>query len=195
MSGENIFLLSPANLNGKRGKMLFNPEARFDLAEALRSREGAALGDVYTFVSGLYFRGKIAYASQFGGSAPSAIWVITPGGGLCQPSERVTLPRLQGWQRVLVSEHNPHFTAPLVRHVSELSDAVSAETNFVLLGSIGSNKYVVPLLELLGPRLYYPTQFAGLGDMSRGALLLRCVREGTELEYAPINVARPLLHV
>jgi hypothetical protein len=200
VSDEHIFLLSPANLNGKRGKMLFNPDARFELARALRSREGAALGDVYSFVSGLYFRGKVAYASRFaGGGAPSRAWVMTPGGGLCELSEPVTMARLEGWQRVRISEHNPHFTAPLVRHLSTLADAVGAETDFVLLGSVASNKYVVPLLDLLGPRLLYPAQFEGLGDMSRGALLLRRAREGKELEYTPVTalrewqVARPLL--
>jgi hypothetical protein len=185
---EKIFLLSPAKLSGKRGQMLFNPEARFGVAQALRSREGAALGDVYSFVSGLYFRGKATYASTFARSSkrPPGVWVITPGGGLCELRERVTASRLQGWQRVLVSESNPHFTAPLVRHVSELLDATSTEACFVLLGSIASRKYVLPLLEVLGPRLFYPARFEGLGDMSRGALLLRCAREGRELEYSAV---------
>lgn len=188
MGERNVFLLSPANLNGKRGKMLFNPEARFELARALRSAEGAALVDVYSFVSGLYFRGKASYASQFqSGTGNAGAWIITPGGGLCSFEERVTVRRLEGWQRVQVSDDNPHFTAPLVRHVCELADRVSAEARFVLLGSVASSKYVRPLLEALGPRLYYPASFAGMGDMSRGALLLRCVREGRELEYAPVE--------
>lgn len=171
--------------------MLLNPDARFELARALRSPEGAALGDVYTFLSGLYFRGKAAYARQFASAAaPPGAWVITPGGGLCELSERVTTTRLDGWQRVQVSERNPHFTAPLARHVSALVDVLDERTSFVLLGSIASNKYVAPLLELLGSRLLYPTEFAGLGDMSRGALLLRCAREGTELEYATVASLR-----
>jgi hypothetical protein len=182
---ESIFLLSPANLNGKRGEMLLNPDARFALAQALRSREGAALGDVYAFVSGLYFRGKAAYATKFARStAAPGVWVMTPGGGLCGLDERVTTTRLAGWQRVRVAEDNPHFTAPLVRQTSELLDKVSAETRFILLGSIASRKYVGPLLEVLGKRLFFPARFRGLGDMSRGALLLRCVREERELEYS-----------
>jgi len=88
---------------------------------------------------------------------------------------------------VLISEQNPHFTAPLERHVSELADAVSTETRFVLLGSIASKKYVIPLLEVLGPQLFYPAEFTGLGDMSRGALLFRCARAGEELAYAPAS--------
>src|SRR4051812_36877509 len=168
--------------------MLFNPDARFELARALRSAEGAALVDVYSFVSGLYFRGKAAYACKFASSVVTpASWIMTPGGGLYSFSERVTLRRLEGWQRVRVSEDNPHFTAPLVRHVSELSSTLSVDARFVLLGSIASNKYVLPLLEALGPRLYYPAQLAGMGDMSRGSLLLRCAREGRELEYVPFT--------
>lgn len=194
MSEEHVFLLSPAKLDGKRAKMLFNPQARFELAQVLRSREGAALGDVYSFLSGLYFRGKVAYVHQFARHPTSVgAWAITPGGGLCELSERVTLSRLDSWQRVQISEHNPHFTAPLARHVSTLLDTLSQQVCFVLLGSVASNKYVLPLLELLGPRLVYPVEFAGLGDMSRGALLLRCAREGRELEYEPVSSLRTRL--
>ena len=188
VSEQTIFLLSPAKLNGKRGQMLLDPDARFALAKALHSSEGAALGDVYSFVSSLYFRGKAAYAAKFASivGSPGA-WIITPGGGLCQLAERVTATRLAGWQRVLVGAHNPHFTAPLARHVSELLDRVGTEARFVLLGSVASKKYVVPLLEVLGSRLYYPAKFEGLGDMARGALLLRCAREGRELDYAAVT--------
>ncbi len=192
VSDETVFLLSPANLNGKRGQMLLDSKARSEQAVALRSSEGARLGDVYSFVSGLYFRGKAAYAERFASrTVPTGAWVMTPGGGLCALAERVTAGRLEGWQRVQVSEHNPHFTAPLTRHVCALLDTVSADTSFVLLGSVASRKYVVPLLQVLGPRLVYPTQFAGMGDMARGALLLRCVREGRELHYSAIASSVP----
>lgn len=192
MSSPTIFLLSPANLNGKRGEMLFNPEARFELAKALRTDKGAPLGDVYSFVSGLYFRGKASYATRFAdGAVPPGAWVITPGGGLCTLAERVTVARLRGWQQVRISDQNPHFTAPLMRHVCALADEAGVDARFVLLGSVATKKYVLPLLESLGPRLLYPTQFAGLGDMARGALLLRCAREGRELEYTQLSAARP----
>jgi hypothetical protein len=42
------------------------------------------------------------------------------------------------------------------------------------------------LLEALGDRLLFPSEFVGRGDMSRGGLMLRCVRENRELEYAPV---------
>lgn len=184
-----LFLISPAKLSGKRGQLLFEPKSGFDLAQQLRSPGGAPLGDVFSFVSGLYFRGKMEYARRFG-YAPDgrpAAFVMTAGGGLCTLTEPVTLARLEGWQRVSVSEHNPHFTAPLVRQACELSDAHGPDARFVLLGSLASRKYVTPLLEALGPRLSFPSRLAGLGDMSRGSLLLRCAAQGTELDYAPLR--------
>jgi hypothetical protein len=189
-----VFLISPANLAGKRGKMIMNPEASFELARTLHGQAGAPLGEVFAFVSGLYFRGKLTYAARFGHAEQGreSSFVMTAGGGLCSPAERVTLARLRGWQGVSVDEHNPHFTAPLQRHSSLLLDAYDASTRFVLLGSVASKKYVVPLLEVFGARLFFPEQFAGLGDMSRGSLLLRAVRENQELAYAPITSRTPL---
>jgi hypothetical protein len=184
-ASATVFLLSPANLSGKRGKMVLNPNAGFELGRALRSQAGAPLGEVFSFVSSLYFRGKLAYAKAFSESAAD-VFVITAGGGLCVPSEAVTLARLQGWQRVSVSEHNPHFTAPLQRHASQLLDERGADTRFVLLGSVASNKYVGPLLEVFDERLLFPARFTGLGDMSRGSLLLQAVRNQSELDYATV---------
>jgi len=143
---------------------------------------------VFSFVSGLYFRGKATYATAFG-RAPaglSSALVISAGGGLLRLDERITLQRLRGWTSVSIHEANPHFTAPLVRHASEQLDAHAADTRFVLLGSVASNKYVAPLLEVFGERLLFPGEFTGRGDMSRGALLLRAVREERELEYTPV---------
>jgi hypothetical protein len=184
-----VMLLSPAKLNGKRGRMLFNPEAEFSVARELRSSVGAPLADVFSFVSGLYFRGKVGYAREFARTSnglPAAL-VISAGGGLCTLDERVTLERLRGWAAVSIHEGNPHFTAPLYRHATALLDAHEPTTRFLLLGSVASNKYVVPLLEIFGERLLYPSAFAGRGDMSRGALMLRAVRDHRELEYEPVT--------
>jgi hypothetical protein len=182
------FLLSPVNLSGKRGKQIMNPQASFALAKQLQSVEGAALGEVFMFVSGLYFRGKVAYARAFG----QAALVMTAGGGLLPLETLVTLPRLQGWQSVDISEKNPHFTGPLVREASMLADGLDAEARVVLLGSVASNKYVAPLLDVFGDRLLFPERFAGLGDMSRGALMLDAARDGQELSYLPVASARSL---
>ena len=187
-----IFLLSPANLSGRRAAMLFDPAAQFPLARELRSAQGAALGELFSFVSSLYFRGKLAYAGAFGhapmGQQPA--YVISAGGGLCPPEQRFTLERLQAWAKATIAHDNPHFTAPLTRHASELLDRSEKGSRFVLLGSVASNKYVAPLLDVFGSALFFPQQFATLGDMSRGSLLLRAVRERSELSYAPVAGAR-----
>jgi hypothetical protein len=191
VTAATIFLLSPANLSGKRGKMVMNPAASFALARKLQSAEGAPLGEVFSFVSGLYFRGKVSYTKAFGRSKGGAKtgYVMTAGGGLYGLDDAVTLGRLRDWQGVAVSERNPHFTAPLVREACSLLDAHDASARFVLLGSVASNKYVLPLLDVFGERLLFPRRFAGLGDMSRGALMLQAARDGQELEYLPVTSA------
>ncbi|MFL5623530.1 MAG: hypothetical protein ACJ8AB_12845, partial [Gemmatimonadaceae bacterium] len=87
MQQRRIFLLSPASCGGKRAALLFNKRAEFTVAERVRSDEGAPLGEVFSFLSGLYFRGKLAYARAFGGStigAPPAL-IITTDRGLVSP--------------------------------------------------------------------------------------------------------------
>src|SRR4051812_12236368 len=106
---------------------------------------------------------------------------MSAGGGLCTPEEPITVDRLRDWARVSIHEDNPHFTAPLVRHSSQILEGHDARTRFVLLGSVASNKYVSPLLDVFAERLLFPSEFVGRGDMSRGALLLRAVREAREL--------------
>jgi hypothetical protein len=92
-----VFLLSPANCGGTRAKQVLSPRATFALAEQLRSRRGAMLGDVFMFVSGLYFRGKLTYALRF--AAPPepdnpivgcGVHIITPNAGLRSPDTYVT---------------------------------------------------------------------------------------------------------
>ena len=73
-----------------------------------------------------------------------------------------------------------------VRDAKGLFDLVGPECDVVLLGSVATGKYVEPLTEVFGPRLLFPTDFAGRGDMSRGGLLLRAAADGRELGYAPI---------
>jgi hypothetical protein len=184
-------LLSPAKLGGQRGRSLLGGASEFPLALQLRSREGAPLGEIFSFVSGLYFRGKASYASVFANTSDGspAAFVMTAGGGLCQLDERVGVERLRGWASVAIGADNPHFTAPLLRQASALFDAHATAT-FVLLGSIATDKYVVPLLEIFGERLLTPREFVGRGDMARGALLLRAVRERRELDYVGVAELR-----
>jgi hypothetical protein len=62
---SRIFLLSPATCSRPRAQLLISPRTQFDLAVRLRLPDGAPLAEVFTFLSGLYFRGKIAYAQAF----------------------------------------------------------------------------------------------------------------------------------
>ncbi|HTQ04368.1 MAG TPA: hypothetical protein VMI54_10945 [Polyangiaceae bacterium] len=184
-------LISPAKLSGQRGQALLGGASASPLAKRLASREGAPLGDVFSFVSGLYFRGKASYARAFAraeNGSPAA-FVMTAGGGLLPLDERIHLERLRGWAAVSIHEDNPSFTAPLYRHASGLVDAHGAAARFVLLGSIATQKYVAPLLDVFAERLFFPSEFRGRGDMSRGSLLLRAVREARELDYARVTAA------
>ena len=63
--GHRIFLLSPAYAGGERARMILRDQAQFPLARKLHEKSGAPIADVFTFLSGLYFRGKIAYANAF----------------------------------------------------------------------------------------------------------------------------------
>src|SRR5271154_7519083 len=75
---HSIFLLSPANSDGIRARMLSSPNAQFDLAQRLRN-SSVPLGEVFSFISGLYFRGKLAYAERFKDPPPevSGVHIIT----------------------------------------------------------------------------------------------------------------------
>ncbi len=157
--------------------------ATFDLATALRSREGAPLGEIFAFLSGLYFRGKLAYAERF---APGASFVITAGSGLLAPDARVRLEELRMQGRIPIAASEPAFRWPFERSLRTLRRACGPAAEVVLLGSIASDKYVATLLEVFGRRLLFPPDFVGRGDMSRGGLLLRAAREGVELRYVPV---------
>jgi hypothetical protein len=182
---HRIFLLSPANCAGKRAGFLLRKDARSALAQRLRSGEGATIGEVFTFMSGLYFRGKLAYASAFTNPPEgcAGIQVIVPGLGLCAPATRIGLDGLRAIARIPVDPANRRYTGPLRRDAARLAERLHPTDAAVLLGSIATTKYLEPLKAVLGPRLHFPQEFIGRGDMSRGALMLRCAAEGRELTY------------
>jgi hypothetical protein len=184
-STRRLFLLSPANCSGKRAGYLLNGKSASSLALQLRSSDGAVLGDVFTFMSALYFRGKIAYAATF--AKPPAGWdgvqVIVPGRGLCPASVRIDLKALQEIASVEVDLDDRRYTRPLKRDAARLAQDLGPSDSVVLLGSVATKKYLVPLGDVLGAQLHYPAAFVGLGDMSRGSLMLRCAAEGRELTY------------
>jgi hypothetical protein len=167
-------------MSGRRWQLLLR-SPNVELARRLRAREAVTLGEVFAFISSLYFRGKLAYAEAF---AADASFIITAGGGLLRPATPVTLDMLDAFGAVPIDEHEPRFVEPLERDVQRLCADPCREV--VLLGSVASSKYTGPLLRHLGTRLLFPTTFVGRGDMSRGGVLLRAVRAGVELEYAPV---------
>ena len=184
-ASRRLFLLSPANCSGKRAGYLLNDASSSPVAQRLRSEAGASIGDVFTFMSALYFRGKLAYAAAF--ARPPHGWdgvqVIVPGRGLCPASMRIDLATLREIAGVEVDLADLRYTRPLKRDVERLAQKLNPSDTVVLLGSIATRKYVEPLKDVLGPRLHYPAAFAGMGDMSRGSLMLRCAAEGRELSY------------
>jgi hypothetical protein len=191
--GGRVFLLSPANCGGERAQLLLSPRAAFPLAQRVRSPAGAPLGEVFAFLSGLYFRGKLAYARAFAcppaGGDPrlgAGVLVITPDAGLRAAAEPVTLAALRRAARVDIRADNPRYRRPLARTARALGEAAGPACEVVLLGSVASGKYVDVLLDVFGERLRFPADFVGRGDMSRGGLMLRCVTEGRELAYLPV---------
>jgi hypothetical protein len=187
-----IFLLSPANCGGRRAQQALAPAARFDVAERLRTPDGVPLGELFTFISGLYFRGKLAYAQRFAEvpddaaeAAGSGVHIITPNAGLRSPDTHVTADAVRAFSTSDIDVVNESYRRPLEQSARALRDALG-DVQVVLLGSIASPKYVDVLLGIFGERLCFPVDFVGRGDMSRGGLLLRQVAAGVELEYAPV---------
>jgi len=184
---KRIFLLSPANAAGRRAQMILRGTATFPLAVQLRN-EGLPLGEIFSFISGLYFRGKLAYARAHE-AAPSGlpgIVVITASGGLVSPDRYFTLPQLMEITSGDIDANEPTYRVPLQRDARLLCEHMEADCEVVLLGSVATPKYVEPLIEVFGERLLFPAEFVGRGDMSRGGLMLRRAQERAALTYVPV---------
>ncbi|CAN5267294.1 hypothetical protein BH20VER2_BH20VER2_14600 [soil metagenome] len=185
---SRIFLLSPAYAGGQRARMIMSERAKFPLALRLRGEgEQPTLGEVFAFLSGLYFRGKLAYATAFTADrAGSAALVITPNRGLLPVDLPIGIAELRAFGEVDIATDDPRYRKPLERDVRKLRRSLTTDARVVLLGSIATGKYVDVLLENFGERLLFPGDFVGRGDMSRGGLLLRCAVNRQELEYIPV---------
>lgn len=185
---NRIFLLSPAYAGGQRAQMIMNARAQFDLARRLRSRERASIGEVFTFLSGLYFRGKLAYANAFACAADGlcGVLVITPTRGLLDARTKIGLADLRKFAEVDIDENDARYREPLARDAKNLALKLTPQCEIILLGSVATKKYVDVLLENFQGRLHFPAEFVGRGDMSRGGLLLRCAVDRTELDYISV---------
>ena len=112
--------------------------------------------------------------------------MITASQGLLSPERIITRQDLLDISSAPVDANDPRYRIPLERDARILCDAMGEHCEAVLLGSIATPKYVEPLSSVFGSRLMYPADFLGLGDMSRGALMLRCAREALQLQYSPV---------
>ena len=104
-----VFLLSPAHSGGKRAAMLTRPAATFELARQVQIG-AATLGDVFSFCSGLYFRGKLTYALHFAGLR--GVRIITPSRGLVTPEVSVGTRDLAEFAGVAVDQRSRDSPLP-----------------------------------------------------------------------------------
>lgn len=184
-----VFLLSPASLSGIRGRALLEGRSFAPFVPALAA--GVAIGEVYAFISSLYFRGKRRYALRFARPAERdrGVWVITPTRGLLPEDQPVTLADLREFGAGRIEAEDGPYRAELLRTAHALGKRIGGTCDVVLLGSLATPLYLEPLLEVFGTRLSVPETLAGRGDMSRGGLLLRCVAAGEELTYVAAAAA------
>ncbi len=181
---DAVFLLSPARCGGERAAQLAR-STRSALGRTLHAG-GASIGDVFTWLSALYFRGKLTYARRFAAPPPTrpGVLIMAAGLGLRSPDAPLSAALLHAMGQVDIE--SPTFVAPLRRDAALLDHLCGPNTRVVLLGSIATGKYLDTLLAIFGPRLLFPADFVGRGDMSRGGLLLRAAASGDELAYRPV---------
>jgi hypothetical protein len=168
--------------------MILSDRAEFELARKLRSKEGAPIADVFTFLSGLYFRGKIAYATAFARPARgiAGVFVITPSRGLVDARTHIRLDDLREFAMVDIHSDDPRYRAPIELDARVLAKKLPPRSEIILLGSIATGKYVDVLLATFRDQLRFPIDFVGRGDMSRGGLMLRCAVDRQELPYIAV---------
>src|SRR5919106_101025 len=141
MSALRAFLLSPAHCGGRRAAILLNERATFPLAQRLHS-VGLSLGEAFSFLSGLYFRGKLTYAGRFARPPEGhpGVQVITTDRGLLPPDTAVGARELREFGTVDIRADSPGYRAPLTRDLTRLEQHRDLE--IVLLGSVATGKYV-----------------------------------------------------
>ncbi|HEY7392006.1 MAG TPA: hypothetical protein VH640_26045 [Bryobacteraceae bacterium] len=143
------------------------------------------MGEAFAFISGLYFRGKLAYAQTFA-APPEGVpgsFVILSGAGLAPPETVITLEQFERIASIPIDARDPRYREPLEKACRILDEIAGPDCDLVLLGSVATMKYLEPMTAIFGGRLLFPEEFIGRGDMSRGGLLLRSVRAGQQLTY------------
>lgn len=155
---------------------------------ARRLRAGSAsLGEVFSFLSGLYFRGKLEYALTFARSVNGEtreVHIITMIDGLVSPDTLISATDLDRYADYQGSAPAP--TSRLEATARALRDRVGQDAEVVLLGSVGTGKYTDVLTPIFGRRLLFPRDVLHAGQLARGAIFLQRARERQELEYVPV---------
>jgi hypothetical protein len=131
----------PANTSAIRRQLLLNSNSEFELAQRIR-RQGAPLGELFSFISSLYFRGKLADAKA---GFPSTL-VVTTSRGLLSPETVITLDDLLEMSAVSIDPGDARYRESLCQDARAGWRATTG-SQIVLLGSIAIGKYVDPLLE------------------------------------------------
>ena len=110
---KQVFLLSPAFCGGRRAAIILKPTSELDIAKRLRAGT-LTLGEAFSFLSGLYFRGKLAYSSAFGRATGgiAKVLVITAGKGLIPPETPVTIDDLRAFAEVPIDVDEPRYRKP-----------------------------------------------------------------------------------
>jgi hypothetical protein len=188
---SKVFLISPATAHGPRALSLRRPDASSVLARRLRE-EGVPLGDVFSFLSGLYFRGKLEYARAFArepDEQTGGVRIITMTDGLVSPDALISRRDLDRYAEC--TEGVTAALSSLKETALAFSERIGATADIILLGSVGTGKYTDLLAPIFGERLLFPRDVLHIGQLARGALFLKRARERHELEYVPVaEIAR-----
>jgi hypothetical protein len=143
---------------------------------------------VFSFLSGLYFRGKLEYARAFAdtpGEETGGVYIITMTDGLVSPDARIWLQDLERY--AVCREGAAAAISTLEGTARALVQRIGGDGDVVLLGSVGTGKYTDLLAPIFGERLLFPRDVLHIGQLARGALFLSRAREGRELEYIPVS--------
>ena len=187
-----IFLLSPAHCGGRRAELLLGGGGRFALALQLHEGGTIPLGEAFTFLSGLYFRGKLAYARRF--ARPPAgvpgVQVITTNRGLLPadtPSHDATSCGPSRGRDIRAGE--PRYRSRCggtSRRSTGGEPREHRRRSFCWAASRPASTWTCCSTSWASGSSFRRSSWAA-GDMSRGALLLRAARADEELAYAPVR--------
>ncbi len=181
-----LFLLSPAYCGGRRAGYLLREGSTLPLAMRLAAGT-LTLGEAFSFMSGLYFRGKLGYAQAFGRHETPAL-VITPTRGLLPPETLVTPASAARVRDVDVdADDRPLSRGRSIAACGRSRDRCRPRRASSCWAALRPASTLTCSTRTFGERLHFPSDFVGRGDMSRGGLMLRCVAPGPSSTYTVVS--------